>query len=150
VIKKHLMRIVLVLVICGVTPLGFAHSGATGIVKQRMDQFTRSKDNLKAIKAHIAAENYQEIQRLASEIKDWAESMPDYFPVGGDQKLSEASPQIWVDFSGFKRAADAHATAAGDLVIAASHEDKTAVIAAMAATAASCKSCHKRYKLDSR
>ena len=38
---------------CGFSVLAYAHSGATGIVKERMDFFTQSKDNLKAIKTHF-------------------------------------------------------------------------------------------------
>ena len=38
---------------CGFSLLAYAHSGATGIVKERMDFFTQNKDNLKAIKTHF-------------------------------------------------------------------------------------------------
>ena len=34
---------------CGFSMLAYAHSGATGIVKERMDFFTQNKENLKAI-----------------------------------------------------------------------------------------------------
>ena len=37
---------------CGFSVLAYAHSGATGIVKERMDFFTQSKDNLSLI--HIS------------------------------------------------------------------------------------------------
>ena len=38
--------------------------------------------------------------------------MHEYFPEGTDGKPSEASPQIWEDFTGFKLAAKANAEAA--------------------------------------
>ena len=133
---------------CGFSMLAYAHSGATGIVKERMDFFTQSKDNLKAIKTHFRNGNLDEIVPLATQIRDWAEKMPAYFPAGSDGKPSEASPQIWFDFSGFERAANANYQAANQLVIAAKAGDSEAAINAFKTTAATCKSCHKSYRLD--
>ena len=104
---------------CGLSMLAYAHSGATGIVKERMDFFTQNKDNLKAIKAHLRGGDLGAIVPLATQIRDWAEKMPAYFPAGSDGKPSEASPQIWLDFSGFERAASANYQAANQLVTAA-------------------------------
>jgi len=57
-----------------------AHSGATGIVKERMDRFARSKDHLKAIKTYFRSGDFDAIVPQAEEIRDWAAEMPDYFP----------------------------------------------------------------------
>ena len=125
-----------------------AHSGATGIVKERMDMFKKSQNNLKAIKAHIGSEDYESIVKLAEEIRDWAVKMPDYFPEGSNEKPSEASPTIWSDFDGFKNAAMKNETASKKLMVAAQAEDQQAVIDGFKAVAASCKNCHQSYKLD--
>ena len=133
---------------CGLSMLAYAHSGATGIVKERMDFFTQNKDNLKAIKTHLRDGDLGAIVPLATQIRDWAEKMPAYFPAGSDGKPSEASPQIWLDFSGFERAASANYQAANELVLAAEDGDSKAALNAFKATASTCKSCHKSYKLD--
>ena len=133
---------------CGFSVLAYAHSGATGIVKERMDFFTQSKNNLKAIKTHFRNGDLDAIVLLAKQIRDWAEKMPAYFPAGSDGKPSEASPQIWLDFSGFERAANANYQAANQLVTAAKADDSKAAINAFKTTAATCKSCHKSYRLD--
>ena len=125
-----------------------AHSGATGIVKERMDMFKKSQNNLKAIKAHIRSEDYGSIVQLADEVRAWAVKMPDYFPEGSNEKPSEASPAIWSDFDGFKNAAMKNETAAKQLIAAAKAEDQKAVVDGFKAVAASCKSCHQSYKLD--
>ena len=52
--------------------LALAHSGATGIVKERMDMFKKNQGNLKAIKSHIGSEDYGSIVKLADKIRDWA------------------------------------------------------------------------------
>ena len=128
--------------------LALAHSGATGIVKERMDMFKKNQGNLKAIKSHIGSEDYESIVNLADEIRDWAVKMPEYFPEGSNEKPSEASPAIWTDFVGFENAAIKNETAAKQLIAAAKAEDQKAVVDGFKAVAASCKSCHQSYKLD--
>lgn len=137
----------LVLVVASSTFV-FAHSGATGIVKERMEMFKKNQDNLKAIKSHISSEDFVSIVELAEEIRDWAIKMPEYFPEGSNQKPSEASPSIWTDFGGFKNAAIKNETAAKQLIVAAKAEDKKAIVNGFKAVATSCKSCHQSYKLD--
>ena len=128
--------------------LALAHSGATGIVKERMDMFKKNQGNLKAIKSHIGSEDYESIVQLADEIRAWAVKMPDYFPEGSNEKPSEASPAIWTDFDGFKNAVMRNEAAATQLIAAAKAEDQKAVLDGFKAVAASCKSCHQSYKLD--
>ena len=128
--------------------MALAHSGATGIVKERMEMFKKSQNDLKAIKAHIGSEGYGSIVQLADEIRAWAVKMPDYFPEGSNEKPSEASPRIWTDFDGFKNAALKNETASKKLMVAAQAKDQQAVIDGFKAVAASCKNCHQSYKLD--
>ena len=142
------MPIALTIATVGSLGSALAHSGATGIVKERMDMFKRSQKNLKAIKSHIRGEDYGSIANLADEIRDWAVKMPEYFPEGSSIKPSEASPKIWEDFIGFKGAAMKNETATKKLIAAAEAGDQTAVVEGFKAVASSCKSCHQSYKLD--
>ena len=145
---KYVMLIIATGLTCGMLGNAFAHSGATGIVKERMDLFKRNKDNLKAINAHIRDGDVDAIIPLADEIRDWAARMPDYFPAGSDQKPSEAAPAIWSDFDGFKKAAEDNQRAAEMLVVAAKSGDMDTVISGFKSVAATCKSCHNAFKLD--
>jgi cytochrome c556 len=145
---RYIMSIALTIATLGGFGSALAHSGATGIVKERMDMFKRSQKNLKAIKSHIRAEDYGSLAKLADEIREWAIKMPEYFPEGSNIKPSEASPKIWEDFSGFKRAAMKNETATKRLIAAAEAGDQTAVVEGFKAVASSCKSCHQSYKLD--
>ena len=145
---QKLRVIVGFIVLAAPITLALAHSGATGIVKERMDMFKKNQDNLKAIKSHIRSGDYESIVKLANEIRDWAVKMPEYFPEGSNEKPSEASPAIWADFDGFKSAAMKNETAAKQLIDAAKAEDQEAVVDSFRAVATSCKSCHQSYKLD--
>ena len=131
----------------GLSAAAMAHSGATGIIKERMDFFKRSKDNLKAINMHLRGGDFRAIVPLAEDIKDWASKIPDYFPQGSDGKPSEAAPAIWMDFDGFTKAAKDHYDAADTLVSAAKTKNAGDIAKAFKATAATCKSCHKSYRL---
>ena len=130
----------------GLSAAAMAHSGATGIIKERMDFFKRSKDNMKAINMHLRGGDYRAIVPLAEDIRDWASKMPDYFPQGSDGKPSEAAPEIWTDFDGFTQAARNHYEAADTLVSAAKSKNAGNIAKAFKATAATCKSCHKSYR----
>ena len=143
--KKPLMYLSAIAI--GLSAAAMAHSGATGIIKERMDFFKRSKDNLKAINMQLRGGDFRAIVPLAEDIRDWAGKMPDYFPQGSDGKPSEAAPAIWTDFDGFTKAAKDHYEAADALVSAAKSENAGDIAKAFKATAATCKSCHKSYRL---
>tara|TARA_B100000575_G_scaffold268889_1_gene248158 strand:+ start:952 stop:1275 length:324 start_codon:yes stop_codon:yes gene_type:complete len=100
------LLIVVALIFTGLTyDKTFAHSGATGIVKERMDYFKASSRDLKKIRTHIKNETYELIIPLANSMASWSAKMPDYFPAGSNMKPSEAAPKIWSDFEGFTAAA---------------------------------------------
>ena len=142
------LTIVAVLILTSVTfENAIAHSGATGIVKERMDYFKASQINLKKIRAHISNENYESIIPLANSIASWSARMLDYFPAGSDIKPSEASPKIWSDFKGFTAAAQLNWKATASLAKAAKIGDRASIITAFREMAESCKSCHKTYRL---
>ncbi|MDB4852696.1 cytochrome c [Alphaproteobacteria bacterium] len=143
--KKPLMCLSAIAI--GLSAAAMAHSGATGIIKERMDFFKRSKDNLKAINMHLRGGDFRAIVPLAEDIRDWAGKMPNYFPQGSDGKPSEAAPAIWTDFDGFTKAAKDHYEAADTLISAAKSENAGDIAKAFKATAATCKSCHKSYRL---
>ncbi len=125
-----------------------AHKGATGIVKERMDNFKASQMALKQIFAASKRNDFEAIVPLANYIKNWAEIMPTKFPSGSDEPPSEAAPAIWKDFEGFKLAAKANFEAAVFLGVTASNGDAKATANAVKQLARTCKSCHQNYRLN--
>ena len=94
-------RLIFLLAFCVLSAFAFAHKGATGIVKERMDEFKASQQAIKQIFAATKSADLDAVVPLAEQIKTWAEMMPDYFPAGSDDSPSEAAPAIWTDFDGF-------------------------------------------------
>lgn len=123
-----------------------AHDGATGIVKQRMDKFSESKQQLKQIQAALGTKDFETIVTAAASIRDWAREMPDYFPAGSGGAPSKASPRIWETFDGFREAAKAHETAAAELILAAQSGQQDDTINAFKQLAQTCSSCHKAFR----
>ena len=126
----------------------FAHKGATGIIKERMDNFKASQMALKQIFSASKRNNFKEIVPLANQIKNWAEIMPTKFPTGSDGPPSEAAPAIWTDFEGFKLAAKENFEVASFLEVTSINGDANATAKAIKQSAGTCKLCYKRYRLN--
>ena len=148
IMKKRLIIIATILTAFSSALSGIlsAHDGATGIVKERMDNFKATQGHLKAIGGLMGSGDYAAIIDHAQQIKAWADKMPDFFPEGSGGAPSAAKPRIWEDFDGFKAAAQSHANATQGIIDAASAEDMTALTSTFRATADSCGSCHKVFK----
>ena len=109
----------------------FADNEATGIIKERMDNFKASQMALKQIFAASKRNDFEAIVPLANQIKNWAEIMPTKFPSGSDGPSSEAAPAIWIDFEGFKSAAKENFEAASFLEVTALNGDAKATAKAI-------------------
>ena len=146
--KKQIVILATLLITASAAAPGIlsAHDGATGIVKERMDNFKATQGHLKAIGGLMQSQDYAAIIEHAEQIKAWADKIPEFFPAGSDKAPSAAKARIWEDFDGFKAAAQTHATATQGIIDAAQAKDMTALTAAFRATADSCGGCHKVFK----
>lgn len=124
----------------------FAHEGATGIVKERMDRFKASKESMKLIKAAYAGGDFVTISSEAASLVDWASVMLDYFPEDSNNPPSEASWHIWHMWDDFEVKSVDYLNATQQLKAAADAGDADALKAAYGAVGQSCKACHDHYK----
>ncbi len=123
-----------------------AHANATGIVKERMDNFKAARKHLKAILRLLGSAEFDEISTRASAMREWGVAMPAAFPQGSDGAPSEAAPAIWSDNAGFNAAANNYVTALDKLIAAADAGDAGAVGTTFKAVAGTCKACHMKYR----
>jgi len=80
-----------------------------------------------------------------------AREIPGLFPEASrGKKGSRETPQIWSDWSGFVRAADAFEAEASKLLVAVRANDKAALRAGLKSAAAACADCHERYRAAKR
>ena len=130
----------------GFSASSYAHKDATGIVKERMNLFKKSQQNIKALYSSIKSGESEDIKTNAVDLAKWGAVMPDYFPEGSGGGVSEASTEIWKDFEGFKDAAKTFELAALSVVDAVNQDDKEAIISGAKSVGNSCKSCHRKFR----
>ncbi len=125
-----------------------AHSGATGVVKERMDRFEASKDSAKVLRGAVKSADFAAIEAEAVALNAWASEMLEYFPEGSGGSPSEALDTVWSDWDGFSAKAGDYEMATAKLVSAAQSQDAAATASAFKAVMGSCKGCHDDYKAD--
>ncbi len=124
----------------------YAHSGATGIVKERMDNFKQAKKSMRDIKQAIKASDFPTITLESEKLVKWGEEMLKYFPEGSNQKPSEAMPLIWQEWIRFDDHRQTYLEHSNALMSSSKDQELDAVIYAYGELAKSCKDCHDRYK----
>lgn len=68
------------------------------------------------------------------------------FPEDSESELSDARPEIWMEFDDFEAKYKELGLAAGKLSEAATTGDKTSLGKALEITGKACKACHEKYK----
>ena len=142
-----MIRLLTTCVLLCLSTVSFAHEGAEGVVKERMDRFKENKEAMKAIKGNPAGDTAV-IAQKASEIEAWAKEMVNFFPEGSTQPPSEALPAIWKEFDRFTDLASANEKAAANLknLSLSGAADRGALIGAFRSLGKTCKDCHNDYK----
>ncbi len=128
--------------------LAYAHSGATGIVKQRMDMMKGMGATMKVIAGMLRGKSpydAERVRQLATEMQEHAGHIPMMFPEGTEKAPSEAKTTIWSDPEGFAKSAKALGDYAGTLATNAS--DQNIAKAAFREIGQTCKSCHTDYRV---
>ncbi len=141
------------LTICGAAFVfggaAFAHEGATGVVKERMELMKGIAAQMKALKPMIEGTSTYDpadVAKAAGAIADHATNIAPSFPEGSTDHPSEASPRIWTEWNGFEasaRALRAHAAA----LQADAEKGTDAARALFGEMARTCKGCHQDYRV---
>lgn len=129
--------------------LALAHSGATGIVKERMDLMSMVAGQTKtmAMMARGRADmDWDVVTKAGEHAVMTGETFPTLFPEDSFKKPSEALKTILTDAEDFMAESMAMATAGEALIAAADAQDEEAFKAAFDELRATCKSCHSDYR----
>ena len=129
-------------------PSAFAHKGAMGIVKERMDKFEASEKATKRIKQALSRGDTAVIIAEAEFLVSWAREMEGFFPENSNQPPSEAKDDIWRQWDKFVGAIQSFDNAAQALIDDARGEDPRAIGQAFKEMTKSCKSCHRQFRED--
>ena len=134
----------------GMTSWVYAHSGAEGVTKERMDMMKGMADAMKTMGAMFKGEAPLEpavIAEKAGALARHAEMIPDMTPEGSGHPPSEALPIIWQDWDGYVADAIDLAAEGSKLVkIADNGADPDAMRAQYVTVGKTCGACHDRFR----
>lgn len=132
--------------------LALAHSGATGIVKERMEAMEDMAARMKVIVPMMrgrTAYDPEALSAAAARIADLGgPALSGMFPEGSDHGPSEAAPAIWSEFGRFEALAAELSLAARALSEAAATSDAPPR-AAFAEMVGTCRACHESFCIES-
>ncbi len=149
----HRSTLTLSTCLIGVAALAWGHSGAEGVVKQRMDLMVTvgkaTKEIGRMLKGELSYDN-DRVAFLARAIaKTGGDALTGKFPKNSIMGPSEARPAIWTDWQRFAdlsaqltSRAEALASGAGN----ARDGGDRAPAALFAAMAETCTACHKDFR----
>ncbi len=148
---KSVLKAGLVIVVMTSASVAFAHSGASGVVKTRMDVMSSIAKSMKAIGAMMKGEvvfDSSVVKSSAVAIAKHAKHIPHLFPKGSNEKPSEALPTVWTDWDRFAKLANSMEVSAQALAAAADGAVGTDDIRAeLGAVGKTCKACHSDFRL---
>lgn len=127
-----------------------AHSGATGIVKERMDAMKaigKAMKSLGAMAKGEAAFDAGKVGAASKTISDHAGEFDRLFPdtkASRKSHVTEAAPAIWTDKPAFLALAKDLVEAAGALETVGARAELGAQMKALGAT---CKGCHEKFRI---
>ena len=127
----------------------YAHKGATGIVKERMDSMSQMKAMADMIKGKRPFD-INVVRDSADTLAGHADTLLDYFPdtdASRVSKESDALPVIWESWDRFEKLAINFETSAGTLKQATEKDlDKRSLRLVFSKTAKACSSCHDDFR----
>lgn len=131
--------------------VAYAHQGAKGIVKVRMDAMSAIGKSMKVISETLSGKREFDgalISQEANIISGHARVFPDHFKEKTNDKLTEASPKIWEDPATFKKLSNDLANYAKRLSENASiNSDLNVLKADFKIIGGTCKDCHADFRV---
>jgi cytochrome c556 len=125
----------------------WAHEGATGITKERMDAMESMSKAMKAIRRYVEGNrNIAAIKDEADRIRELAGRIPQWFPPGSDTKPTDALAAIWQHWPDFQARAAQLEQQSAKLAAVAASGDLRSIAAQFRAVGQSCSACHADYR----
>ena len=128
----------------------FAHGGAMGVVKERMDLMSAIGKNMKSVASMVKGDAKFDPTAIEASAKSMAEhstKINDLFPKGSLEKPTEALPSIWEDWGRFAQLSKDLETEANKLAEVAISGDKRAIMMQFAQTGKVRSTCHTNFRI---
>lgn len=132
------------------TGVALAHSGAKGVVRERMELMKDVAEHMKQIGALVLGKtdfDASVAQAAADTVAGHAAKVTDLFPQGSTSGVSEALPEIWETWDDFTDLAGEMEAKAAELAAAAEvAQEPEAIRPQFAELGRTCSGCHERFR----
>lgn len=138
-------------IIVSLSPLSaHAHSGATGVVKERMKAMKLMRQDVKELRFVLESNgiDVQKAAQPAKRIAALAVKFPMMFPKGSNKPPSEALTKVWVEWDQFQNQFTELAQSASTLAKAAQTKDRQNAVTNLIKVRDNCQTCHDRYQIQ--
>lgn len=127
-----------------------AHSGATGIVKERMDSMKEMGDTMKVMGDMVKGKRPFQVEAFvegSKVVSKHSPNIPSQFPEGSGGGKSEALPRLWKEWDQFEAMAKRTTEEAEKLgELSMNGADPRSLKKQFIKLGKSCKSCHTDYR----
>ena len=149
-LRSSAMAAAVVVGIGAAASLAYAHGGAQGVTKERMELMKGMGDAMKVMAAMFKQQApYQAdvVAEKAALLAEDAPKIPDLTPEGSNEKPSEALPIIWEDWDTFVEQTNRLEVESSKLAeIASNGGDEREVKIQFVKVSKSCGACHERFR----
>ena len=140
----------LALTLAGTATWVSAHSGATGVTKERMDLMKDMADSMKVMGAMFKGQTAFDpavVAQKAGLLAEHARKIPEMTPEGSNDHPSEALPIIWQEWDDYVADADVMAAEGEKLAeIAKNGADQAVAREQYVKLGKTCGTCHDRFR----
>jgi cytochrome c556 len=148
--KLPVLGLSLAMALAGATSLVQAHSGAKGVVQERMEMMKGMGDAMKAMGPMFKGEapfDAGVIAEKAAHLAEHARKIPEMTPEGSMDHPSEALPIIWEDWDGYVESAEKLAKEGAELhEVASNGADEAETRAQFLEVSKTCGGCHDNFR----
>ena len=127
-----------------------AHSGVTGVVKERMKAMKLMRQDIKELRFVLESQglDVQKASQPAKRIAALAEKFPMMFPKGSNKPPSEALAKVWLEWTDFENQFTELAQSALTLAEAAQTDNRQNALNSLLKVRDNCQTCHDRYQVQ--
>ena len=148
-----MFRVFGILQVCTITLFfvgnSISYSSVEDVVQKRIVMFKLSGANLKKLSKFIRLGDFSASIELVNFHVKWSEDMSLLFPAGSEASTSngsDASSDIWLDPTGFKKRVDQYNLSVKELRGALKSKNISLINENFEGVVESCKRCHKQFR----
>ena len=124
-------------------------SASEALITERIQNMELAEKAMELIQKSIAVADYKTAEKNAEKVKYFTDNILTYFPIGSGASASnssEASNDIWEDFSAFKSNVEDLRLYAKQMLLGAKTNKRRVILDAFIEASNTCDNCHSQFR----